>query len=148
MSWLFGDYLQALINEKDWTASKLARKAGLSHVYMSQLLRGEKTPGNKHTRISIDTITALAKALGVPEHNLMLAYKGIDPNLMSSTMSAEGGIYEEVYTFALKVGVDLCILPLEIRAKIESGIVRKTQIIMDSLVQDELEQLGFIAKKD
>lgn len=135
------------MKERDWTPSRLAKKAGLSHVYMSQLLRGVKTEGNKHTRVSIDTVTSLAKALGVPEQHLMLAYKGINPFQFGQGAQLEASLPSEVRAAALKWGVDLFTLPLETRDRLETSIINKTRKLMHILVQDELEQSGIIGNE-
>ncbi len=51
--------LRALRVQKKFSQEKLAQKAGISLSYVSMLERGVRTP-------PLDTMEALAKALGVP----------------------------------------------------------------------------------
>jgi transcriptional regulator with XRE-family HTH domain len=138
MGWAFGDYLQTLLEQKEWSASKLARKAGLSHVYIRHLLLGEKTAGNKHSRISIDTMTALAIALEVPEYKLMLAYKGLDPDLVTVQPEEGLSLLREIHVSAAKCGIDLYHLTLQDRLKFEKSIMQKMRKILDILVEEDL----------
>lgn len=148
MSWLFGDYLQKLIDEKEWTTSKLAKKANLSHVYMGHLLRGDRTEGNKQSRISVETVTALSKALEVPEYKLLLAYKGIDPDQAPMYMQDGFNIYAEILNVAGSRGVNLYDLPLEIRNEMETNIVRIIRKLIEPLVDEEILRLKLAGSKN
>jgi transcriptional regulator with XRE-family HTH domain len=141
MTWFFGEYLQRLIDEKDWTASKLAKKAKLSHVYMGHLLRGDRTEGDKLPRISVETVTALAKALEIPEYQLLLAYKGIDP-MQNKPYDEEGfNLYAEIYAAAAAHGVNLDEMEPEARHCLENSVIRLSRRFICLIVDEELGRL-------
>lgn len=77
MTWFFGQYIERLLDEKGWKRSRLAKEAGLSHVYVNQLIVGDNK--GKPPRPTIDTLIALSDALDVDIIDLILAYKGKDP---------------------------------------------------------------------
>lgn len=129
------------MDERDWTASKLARKSKLSHVYMGHLLRGDRTEGDKQSRISVQTVTALANALEVPEYKLLLAYKGIDPDKAHRHLQEGFNIYAEIYTAAESQGVDLNHIDSETRHQLESTVIKLSRKLLKLLVEEELERL-------
>lgn len=142
MSWFFGEYLQRLLDEKEWTASKLAKKSKLSHVYMGHLVRGDRTEGDKQSRISVETVTSLAKALEIPEYKLLLAYKGIDPDLTNLYNQESFNIYGEIYTAAETQGIDLHQIPPETRNQLESVVINFSRKFLRLLVEEELSRLS------
>jgi transcriptional regulator with XRE-family HTH domain len=142
MSWFFGDYLQRLLDEKEWTVSKLAKKAQLSHVYMGHLIRGERSEGDKPSRISVETVTSLAKALDIPEYKLLLAYKGIDPDQAPLFMQESFNIYAEINRAAENQGVQLQQLRLETRNELETNVIRVIRKLLEPLVQEEIDRLN------
>lgn len=141
MSWFFGEYLQRLIDQKEWTASKLAKKAKLSHVYMGHLLRGDRTEGDRQSRISVETFTALAQALEVPEYMLLLAYKGIDPDTAKPYPEVGFNIYAEIYAAAANQGVDLHLLSPDDKRRLENSVIRVARKFIGVLVGEELEKI-------
>lgn len=141
MSWFFGDYLQKLLDEKEWTVSKLAKKANLSHVYMGHIIRGERTEGDKPSRISVETVTSLAKALDIPEYKLLLAYKGINPDQAPLANQENFNIYAEIRLAAENQGVPLHQLSPESRNELETNVIRVIRKLLEPLVQEEIDRL-------
>jgi len=141
MSWFFSEYLQRLLEQREWTASKLAKKAKLSHVYMGHLLRGDRTEGDKQPRISVETVTALAQALEIPEYKLLLAYKGIDPDETNLHPQEGFNIYTEIYAAAGNEGIDLHHLNPEARHQLEKSVINLSRKFIDMMVGVELEKL-------
>lgn len=76
--WIFGDYIERIMLAKGLNVNRLAKLAGLSHVYVGDLIKGESR--GKQPRPTIDTILALSKALNIDYNNLILAYRGFDPD--------------------------------------------------------------------
>jgi len=142
MSWFFGDYLQKLLDEKEWTVSKLAKKANLSHVYMGHLIRGERAEGSKPSRVSVETVTALAKALEIPEYKLLLAYKGINPDQSPIFTQESFNIYTEIFQAAESQGIHLHQLPWESRNELERNVIRVIRKLLEPLVQEEIDRLN------
>jgi transcriptional regulator with XRE-family HTH domain len=74
-----GTYLRQLLQERKWTVQKLAKEAGMSHVYAGNLVRDEDPRTGLPVKPTLDTVDALSKALRVPYVNLTEAYFGRDP---------------------------------------------------------------------
>ncbi len=79
MTWFFGDYIRRTLEEREWTVAKLAKKMRMAHSYVGALIRGGRSNDKNPPKVSVDTLIQLAKALKVPEMDLLNAYKGIDP---------------------------------------------------------------------
>lgn len=101
-SWKFGEYIRSLLDEKEWKASTLAKKAGLSHVYVGSIIRGENPKTGKHPNLTIDTLQSLAKALNVPIELLIGAYLGRDPSSIRECSRAEAALKEALYQFFME----------------------------------------------
>lgn len=96
MGWFFGDYLTQILEEKDWSASKLAKKTGLSHSYIASILQGGSSRAANPPKISVDTFLALAQALQIADTDLLLAYKGINPAEAAKKAFKSFDLYHEV----------------------------------------------------
>jgi transcriptional regulator with XRE-family HTH domain len=148
MNWFFGEYLQRLLEEREWTASRLAKKANLSHVYMGQLLKGSRGEEGKPSRISVDTVTSIAQALGIQEYKLLLAYKGIDPDKSLPHIQESFNIYSEIHSAAQIQDVDLNQLSPEVRHHLEASVVRTSKKLVRVLVEEALQTLHSKAVKE
>lgn len=97
MDWHFGKYIEQLLDQKGgkkagWHQSRLAEKAKLSDSYIGWIIRGETSGKKGPPNISIETIVALSKALGIKEQNLIDAYKGKEPDKTEDSLSLEGSL--------------------------------------------------------
>jgi len=59
----FADWLLQILEEKNWTQSELARKAGISRSAISKVISGERGPGT-------DICQAIATALNIPPEDV------------------------------------------------------------------------------
>lgn len=79
MTWSFGEYIQKLLDQKGWSAARLAKETGLSHTYIGHLIKGEASGKPGPPSPTIDVLITLSKALNASEASLILAYQGKDP---------------------------------------------------------------------
>jgi transcriptional regulator with XRE-family HTH domain len=79
--WYFGEFLNKALSRKGWNASELAKRSGLSHVYVGQIIRGCNPDTGKPPQISVKTMKQLADALDLQPLALIQAYEApIDYN--------------------------------------------------------------------
>ncbi len=79
MKWFFGQYIDQLRVRKGWSKSQLAKETGLSTGYISWLIHGETSGKTNPPNLTIDTLLALSRALGISVEDLVIAYQGKDP---------------------------------------------------------------------
>jgi transcriptional regulator with XRE-family HTH domain len=137
MVWFFGDYLTELLAEKDWSASKLAKKTGLSHSYVASILQGGSSRTANPPKISLDTFIQLAKALQVQEAELLLAYKGINP--VKEALKAPKGFdfYHEILKSA---GNDFDRLKEKERKELIDKVSESARHFIEVTVKQELKR--------
>jgi transcriptional regulator with XRE-family HTH domain len=139
--WFFSEYLRRLLEQRDWTANKLGDRAGISHSFVGTLLRGGRSSDKNPPKISVDTLIDLAKALKVSELDLLLAYKGIDPD------EAPGGdeafnLSREVMLASVRCGREWDQLAKKQRQQVMAATDKLTRRFVDMTVEHELERLG------
>jgi transcriptional regulator with XRE-family HTH domain len=78
---LFGQELRRLRKEAKYTQAKLAKRAGISASYISQLETGDKEPTDR-------VITKLSGPLDVPENHLLITVGKIKMDL-AGTLATE-----------------------------------------------------------
>jgi transcriptional regulator with XRE-family HTH domain len=139
--WQFGRYIQKLLEERDWTITKLASKAGMSHVYLGNLIRGENPNNGKQPKTSIDTLVALSKALKIPESKLLLAYKGIDPDDSKIETLSSYDLYGIYHITALGLGCNIAKLPDNIRQQYEDELLEGTKQFIALLTELQVRRL-------
>lgn len=140
-AWFFAEYLRRLLEQRDWTANKLADRAGISHSFVGTLLRGGRSSDKNPPKISVDTLIDLAKALKVSEMDLLLAYKGIDPDEAPRGEEAFN-LSREVMLASLRYGREWDQLAKKQRQQIIATTDKLTRRFVDMTVEHELERLG------
>jgi transcriptional regulator with XRE-family HTH domain len=141
MAWKFGQYIEKLLNKKGWKASELAKKAGLSHVYIGQLLRGNNPDTGKPPRVSVDTLQSISRALNIPESKLFLAYKGIDPDKDDDTETEEFDLQKEINVAIINCGYDLNQFSPEETKQIAESIANISRKFIQIIVEYEIERM-------
>ncbi len=139
--WVFGRYLQFCLTQKEWSASKLAKKTGMSHSYIGALIRGGRSSDKQAPKLSVDTLIQLSKALSVPEENLLLAYKGIDPVEEIEQPSEDFDFTREVMLSAVRQGRELKDLSKKDRQKLIESVATMTRRFIDITVENEFRRL-------
>jgi len=141
MGWVLGDYVKKLLDERDWTAYKLSQKIHVSHSYVGAILNGGTAKDKNPPKISVDTLLALAKALKIPETNLLLAYKGIDPD-ESPLVGEQFDFSNEVMMASVRSGHEWHQLTKKQRERVMQAASKLTRQFVDMIVQNELERIG------
>lgn len=141
-SWFFAEYLRRQLEQRDWTANKLADKAGISHSFVGTLLRGGRSSDKNPPKISVDTLLDLAKALKVSESELLLAYKGIDPNEASKGEVESFDLSQEIMMASVRYGREWHELNKKQRQQVLDSVGKLTRRFVDMTVEHELERLG------
>lgn len=140
--WFFAEYLRRLLAQKDWTANKLADKAGISHSFIGTILRGGRSNDKNPPKISVDTLIDLAKALKISEIELFLAYKGIDPGEAAQINGEAFNLSQEVALASVRHGYEWSRLTKKQRQQIMDTVGKMTRQFVDMTVEHELERLG------
>lgn len=65
-------YLRGLLEERGWTPSELAHRAGVSRQYVNGLINGDRAS------MRLDKATAIARALGITLDDMAAALYGSD----------------------------------------------------------------------
>jgi len=94
--WIFGMYLERLLEQKGWTAAKLAEASKVSIGNIHYLLKGEASGKKAFPNPSAKTLIAIARALNVNPANLLMAFEGKDPD------ATDAGIEKEALREALR----------------------------------------------
>lgn len=141
MRWFFGEYIQRLLDRKEWNTAKLAKKASLSHVYVGQLIRGDKPDTGRPPKLSVDTLQAIAEAFNIPETHLLLAYKGIDPEKSDPSGMEEFDLLTEVNLVAAHQGTDLNQLNVHERCWLEGFVIKMMRQIIQVVVEEGIAKI-------
>lgn len=139
--WKFGQYVERLLNKKGWKASDLAKRAGLSHVYIGQLLRGSNPDTGKPPRLSVDTLQSIAKALGIPESKLLLAYRGIDPESDGDSPLSKFDLQQEISVFIMNHSHNLNEISDGERKQLEMSVMEISRKFIPVWIGYEIERL-------
>jgi transcriptional regulator with XRE-family HTH domain len=97
MTWQLGQYIEDILEKKGgkragWNQLRLAERSNISPGHIGYIIHGE-APGKKGPpNITIDTLIALSKGLGVPEYELIAAYKGEKPQQPSAETQVLGSV--------------------------------------------------------
>lgn len=140
MNWQFGRYIEKILAEKEWSLSKLAKKTGMSHSYVSSIIHGGSARDKNPPKISVDTLLQLAKALQISEIDLLFAYKGIDFPEKSRTQKGFD-LNQELVIATIRHGKEFQNLSPTEQEKLVETVERLTRKFIDLTVENELGRL-------